>query len=205
MAQDSIESFKVGTHTVHIHQDTDPESPREWDNLGTMVCFHNRYNLGDKHNYRSEDFTGFGEIAEQFEKDHGPCIILSLYLYDHSGITMRCSPFTCPWDSGQVGLYYIPLSKIRSEYSVKRVSAKLRERVTGYLENEVSIYDDYLTGSVYGFVVEDAEGEHIDSCWSFYGFEDCKEQGHASAEHYERKNCTPPIPGLESCGEKVAA
>lgn len=36
---------------VLIQWDEYPESPREWDNLGTMVCFHNRYRLGDKHNY----------------------------------------------------------------------------------------------------------------------------------------------------------
>lgn len=34
-------------YTIEIRQDELAGSPREWDNLGTMVCFHRRYNLGD--------------------------------------------------------------------------------------------------------------------------------------------------------------
>ena len=30
-------------------------------------------------------------------------VFLPLYLFDHSGITMNTSGFSCPWDSGQVG------------------------------------------------------------------------------------------------------
>lgn len=36
---------------IRIEEDTDAESPRNWDNLGTMACWHRRYNLGDKHSY----------------------------------------------------------------------------------------------------------------------------------------------------------
>lgn len=40
-----------GTKTAVILQDTDPQNPRDpgWqENLGSMVCWHKRYNLGDK-------------------------------------------------------------------------------------------------------------------------------------------------------------
>ena len=33
---------------IRIEQDDTTESPREWDNLGTMVCWHGRYDLGDE-------------------------------------------------------------------------------------------------------------------------------------------------------------
>ena len=33
--------------TIDVHQDPEPESPRDWCNLGTMVCDHRRYKLGD--------------------------------------------------------------------------------------------------------------------------------------------------------------
>jgi len=36
---------------LEIEQDSSPESPRTWDNLGTMVCFHKRYDLGDDNDY----------------------------------------------------------------------------------------------------------------------------------------------------------
>ena len=34
-------------YTIAIDYDSDPSNPREWDNFGTMVCFHRRYALGD--------------------------------------------------------------------------------------------------------------------------------------------------------------
>jgi len=34
-------------HTIHIYLDEPTESPREWDNLGTMICWHRNYTLGD--------------------------------------------------------------------------------------------------------------------------------------------------------------
>lgn len=33
---------------------------------------------------------------------------------------------------------------------------------------EVQVYDYYICGDVYGFVIE-KDGEQIDSCWGFYG------------------------------------
>ncbi len=38
-------------YQLRIAHDEDCESPRNWDNLGTMACWHRRYNLGDKHEF----------------------------------------------------------------------------------------------------------------------------------------------------------
>jgi hypothetical protein len=40
---------------LKVFYDEDAESTRKWDNLGTMVCWHRRYNLGDKHTYGSPE------------------------------------------------------------------------------------------------------------------------------------------------------
>lgn len=166
--ENEVESFDVSGLTVRIVQDTDAESPRENDNLGTMICWHRNYILGD---YTNKDlpYDSPSDFQEWVDKDKETAIVLPLYLYDHSGITMSCSPFSCPWDSGQIGYIYITKEKIRKEYSVKKITKKLLERVTGYLVSEVKEYDDYLTGQCYGYVIEDEDGEHIDSCWGFIG------------------------------------
>lgn len=36
-----------------IYQDPDAESPREWCNLGTLICWHRRYRLDDNHRFDS--------------------------------------------------------------------------------------------------------------------------------------------------------
>ena len=99
------------------------EDPREWDNLSTMVCWHRRYNLGDKH-----DFNDVHEMLEdlayqagiKYDEDINTpnlmtklapyYLIKPLYLYDHSGISMSTSdgyPYNDRWDAGVVGFAYI--------------------------------------------------------------------------------------------------
>ena len=164
-----LETVDHYSHSIEIHQDDDPSNPREDDNLGTMVCFHNRYNLGDTdHGYNFNNYDSWSELKEAILKDNPKAIILPIYMYDHSGITINTTGFTCNWDSGQIGFIFISREKIREEYSVKNISAKRRAKVATYLEGEVETYDKYLRGEIYGFVVKDSTGEEIDSCWGYY-------------------------------------
>ncbi|WP_299733418.1 hypothetical protein [uncultured Tateyamaria sp.] len=165
-------------HTIKIIHDPDPENPRDYDNLGTMVCWHHRYNLGDKHHHDDPrelltelcdlDSDTALSMNDLFTRAEKRAVILPLYLYDHSGITMNTTGFHCPWDSGQVGYIYVTLADIRKEYSVTRVSQKLRCKIADHLRQEVQTYDHYLTRNCYGFVVEKDDDE-IASCWGFLG------------------------------------
>jgi hypothetical protein len=86
---------------------------------------------------------------------------------------MNTSGFSCPWDSGQVGFIYISLEKAREEYNWKRITKERREFLEKILRAEVTEYDYYLTGSVYGFNItrEDEDEEvYVDSCWGFFGY-----------------------------------
>ena len=125
------------------------DNPRSWDNLGKMVCFHGRYDLGDDHNYNHNDYNGWEEMKNAIIKENDVCVILPLYLYDHSGITMNTTGFSCPWDSGQVGWTFVSKKKVREEYGVKRISQELIEKVTEVLVGEVKTFDMYLTGELY--------------------------------------------------------
>ena len=49
----NIKTYQHKGYTVEIHTDDDAESPREWDNLAKLFCFHGRYNLGDENPYIS--------------------------------------------------------------------------------------------------------------------------------------------------------
>lgn len=183
-----VETETVGKYRIDIIQDTDPESPRTWDNLGTMVCFHSKYDLGDKHDYDHRDYSSWEEMKEDIIKRENVGVILPLFLYDHSGITMNTTGFSCRWDSGQVGFIFISKEKIRKEYGVKRISKKMLDRVKGYLVGEIETYDQYLVGDVYGYRITDTEtNEELDSCWGFYGSDYCMEEGKGIVDYYLEK------------------
>jgi hypothetical protein len=155
---------------LRIVQDDSPMNPRQWDNMGTMICFHRRYTLGDDHEFAVDDYSGWNELREGILKKFGKdSEILPLYLYDHSGITMNTTGFSCPWDSGQVGFIVASANDIRDTYGVKRLTAKQRRKAIDRLQCEVKTYDEYLTGEVYGYVLENDEGEEEDSCYGFFG------------------------------------
>lgn len=172
-----FEESKNG-HTIKIYYDEDAESPRDYHNLGTLICDHSRYTLGDKHSFGGGrefllDLLGLDEdceldVDQLLERAQKYAVILPVYLYDHSGLVMNTTGFHCPWDSGQIGFIHATLKAVRTEYSVQRVSAKLRKNVSKALAQEVVIYSDYIGGNAYGYVVE-REDEEVESCWGFIG------------------------------------
>lgn len=93
-------------------------------------------------------------------------VILPLYLYDHSGITMNTRGFHCPWDSGQVGCIYASYDEVKENYG--SCSSENVDKAHELLQGEVETYDYYIRGNCYGFTLE-CDGEEIDSCWGFLG------------------------------------
>lgn len=165
--ESAIETTEYRDYKIEVHLDQYPESPREWDNLGTMVCWHGRYDLGDKHDFASpQDFQEWAESQN--------IVILALYLYDHGIVGMSTESFVgralhAEWDSGQVGYIYVTAEKLCKEYQKQRVSRKLREHAAEVLKGEVSTYNDFLSGAVYAYVLRDPNGEVAASCYGFYG------------------------------------
>ena len=149
----------------------DCDSPRGWDNLGTMITWHSRYNLGDEQPRQSPS-----EWLEQYKRDNPTAVILPLYLYDHSGITIKTTPFSCYWDSGQVGYIYTTLERAREfGHSWKRLTAERREKLENWLDNEVKEYDQFLRGEVYCFKVLDDDGDEVDSGFGYYDRDECEQ------------------------------
>lgn len=214
----SIEEIEYRGHTIKIYLDDAPESPREWDNLGTMLCSHKRYNLGDEqiddwyisHADSWEDALALyiwneyfisateGTVPDRafFDKmykvdaedewvyleyedvpnEEGMRLLwnwmvqnmafLPLYMYDHSGITINTTGFSCLWDSRQVGYIYVAPDKIKKEYG--EVTPDTIKKAENVLRKEAEIYDDYVTGAVYGYSIDDGD---IGGCWGFYGYD----------------------------------
>lgn len=171
----TYDTIKYKHCTIRIETDDNPESPRDWDNLGEMVCWHRHYKLGD--DQPAED-------PQEWYAAHRDDIaaIRELFLYDHSGLTMQTGPFSCPWDSGPVGYIWMSKERAFKEYSRKKLTKSFQAKLEKILDQEVQTYDDYLTGSVYGFICEGPDGEQIDSCWGFYGYDETQEGSYMVSE-----------------------
>ena len=110
-----------------------------------------------------------------------------MYLYDHSGITISTSSFNDRWDSGRIGFIFV------SKYKIKKEGID-ETKVEEYLKGEVSTYDQYLTGDVWGYQVYeittcslgDEHKNEVESCYGFYGHDDCESEGKSVIQHLEK-------------------
>ena len=161
-------TIKKDNIRLEIKQDLYPTSPREDDNLAIMTCFHKRYNLGDEHNYKLSDFESWEQLKKQIIKAENPICIKPLYIYNHSSVTISTTPFSCRWDSGQIGFIYIRKKDMLEEFGGKRSSKKLKSKAEKIIDNEVEVYDQYLNGEVFYFELYVNENL-IDSCSGFLG------------------------------------
>jgi len=179
---DAIDTFKHGTLTVKIFPDDCGESPREWDNLGKIVHWHRRYDFGERLTVHPDAWL------KSLPKGS---VVVKIGLLDHSGLHIWAGggahwSDSAGWDSGTVGFIYATPEMIKEAYNVKRVTPAKRLVVEKVLEGEIKTFDQFLSGDVYGYVVEDSDGNQLESCWGYYGVDECKAKAKSMAECCER-------------------
>jgi len=169
MKNNPFKSLSYKNFNIDIYNDSNPENPRNWESLSKMIFFHKKYILGDKHEYKTNDYSGWDELEKGIKSKEDIAIILPVYMYDHSGLTISTKPFSCPYDSGQIGYIIVTKSSIRRWFDVKKITKAILEKAQKNLEIDIKTYDSYLRGDVFGYVIKEGE-EEIDSCWGYFGY-----------------------------------
>ncbi len=212
-----VERIKHEGLVAIIEYSEDTYDPRkDCEQLAVFYCWHRRYKLGDQQpEERGRDWLLW--LAQSFVKNLNPdhindenlnkllekhCVMMPLYLYDHSGITMSCGPFGCSWDSGQVGWAVISRkaafdnwsatawdqmvpSAIWDEKEKKAIKGELsvRDYSKRLIEAEVKEYAQFLEGEVYDYRIEDAEGCELgEGERGLFGFDYAREEALAAVK-----------------------
>jgi len=169
--EDVIETLDLGNGIKsHIVYDTDPIDIREdTDNLGYIVSFANRYNFSDDDapKLKQDDFSSWDDVEKYLKKYYKATVILPVYKYEHGNIRLSTSdgyPFNDRWDSCQIGFIYTTEER-RKKLGVKRS----REEIKKQLSDEIQDYSDYISGDIYGYIIEDESGDVLDSCFGYIG------------------------------------
>jgi len=139
------------------------------DDFGTFVAWHQRRNLG------KVNAPSHSSFLQNLPRD---ALRIPIFIYEHGGFVLSTTPFSCPWDSGQVGVWvFTPkdLARIYGE-DTEESRKKAREGV----EAQIKYMNDVFCGNVWYFEIEDFDGETADSCGMFVGIEEALE---AMKEH----------------------
>ena len=100
-------------------------------------------------------------ISAEFDKHY---LSLPVYLFDHSGVSLGTSAYSCRWDSGQVGFICLPKKSVPNHFNGTIECAQAA--ALDCLEVEIGELSMYMGGSVYCLDVESvdfvnvSEGEH---------------------------------------------
>lgn len=146
------------TYTVRIEQDEIVEYPYEFDDTFTLYSNH-RYFSPDKH-AMEELFNDEGNLPtlEQLNLSRSDYDHFRIYSYEHGMMTVSASPFSCPWDSGLLGIVSVRKDAVNDTKEA--------------FKNYVKTLDQLLQGDVYAFIVEDEMGESVDACGGFFGHDE---------------------------------
>jgi hypothetical protein len=155
-------AFTVGAYTVEIVQDDDAQSPAEWadkDGAFAVSAMRSYWTPGNPLGVRTTDLP---ETREDFEEEHAAEYwTFPVRAYVHSGVSLSlgsAGQFGCMFDSGFAGWVLVARSSWPDAEAAERAA-----------ESVVNEWNDYLSGNVYGFVVRDADGDTVDSCYGYTG------------------------------------
>lgn len=136
---------------VKIVPDESSFDPREdFSNLGRMFCAHRRHSLGDER-LTDEMFEDLRQRYKDNDNNEDE-VILPLYLFDHSGLSMSTHDFRDPWDSGFVGFIVADKTDWKNFHGEDTPWDK--EKAKMQLLGEVKTYDRFLRGEVYRTTIE---------------------------------------------------
>lgn len=169
-----------------VHDDSATNPYTKWDMLGKLYCVRGaRHNtLGaDECNNRNEcmrdlcrcDIPQYVYLyvagwAVDDKRAHERLVKAFNAEYDYYSVSFdRYSGRLCwrdareGWEDGDEFLYCI------SKADACKAGLKSRKRAMEVLAGELKSISYYAEGSVYGFVIETPDGDHVDSCFGFYG------------------------------------
>lgn len=193
-------------YRLFIEQDEDAGNPRqEFDNAGILISWSGDYHSPDKKDCMPT-LRGWSDCSESYDvlrpvrlteadrdgrngtwpelvaelQDNGQYIILPLH-HGRDGLT-ETNGFTN-------GYACMSRETILKEWGKPggRVTQKALDAALRYLRGEIQEYNSWANGEVYALYIDrlidgeegdcDGDGEIIDSCGGFYGYEYAREEG----------------------------
>lgn len=182
---DTIEEKRIGNYLIEIFPDESDDSPNDWGDEERFLVFdHRQFYVERKGFDPREIFMNGGKVKGFF--------VFNCYAYIHSGVALSVGDHSFPdarWDVSSTGYWLVKREK----------GTWTRDAAFKAAQSLCDTWNQYLSGDVYGFKVSkittcDKGHEHeeeIESCWGFYGQEECMKEAESIVEFeikYENEN-----------------
>lgn len=150
---------------IKIYQDDDCESPTAWGDNNVFLCAYHRdfWIEAPSDKFKDRIFTK-DEVIEIAQKNykHKDYFVFPIEAYIHGGVSLALSTEgnfpDRQFDVSQIGAIFIKKTEFKTKDKARHCAIGL-----------INTWNDYLSSNVFGYIIEDNQGNHLESCWSFYG------------------------------------
>ena len=113
-----------------------------------------------------------GRAEKWFNANYHVCAISR---YEHDNVLYSRGAPTCRWDSGYVG------------FAITEVSSMSEDDFSRVVDSELEDLTYWANGDAYAVVVEDAAGDHVESCGGYLRYKAAEEAFDEYCKEYENK------------------
>ena len=168
------ETIEYKDYTIEKHYDFAPENPFEdWDAMGK---FYHWKDHGQDELLKYCELLGYDpDTREEIGKEHPDAVRIDKY--EHSGVSYSVSGegYYCRWDTSSTWAVWFPDDCLKEDLTRFKTKAKRRARCIELARQACKLFNQWANGEVYGYKTIDPEGNELDSCWGFYGYESIDE------------------------------
>lgn len=218
---EEFDSIERAGYTAKLFHDHDASSPDDWDTFGKIAYSDSR--IGWNTDGLPSDPYGTGIFVVDCSMCDGDGALHDVANGKHAGMCPKCQGdgyvvdgmSACRALHGDV-VAVLPIYANDGPYTILHVvddwedangwifatqetadmTGVPAEKYEEALRQDLETWNTYLSGDVYGIVVEDADGREVDSCWGFYGLDYAREEA-ASMLDIEPVRLLEKFPGLK--------
>lgn len=167
---------------IELGYDECAETPRFWDNLGTILIHPNKAHwvAGDDEIIDMDIPKGDSPythaqrlVKYQLGLDPKDVIIYPITKHEHGNVSLSLGSQT-GWDSGIIGFVYVSRDKLRGWYPFKRLSKKRLDKLEAVFQEELDLLSAWINGESYAYCISkvtyhkgEEQRETLASCRGF--------------------------------------
>lgn len=189
---EAYDTWTRGSFDVSIHLDHDARNPLEaFDPMGKFIVTGSTRNYSGLGTAQLEDYGLFQSYGSYFhitpcnteievDEDDVPAMLEKLT----GGVVYQVTLQGYSQSEWAEGLFVVTRDELIEEYGADargRLRTDAKRKARKYLEGQAEELKNYFSGDVFGYVIEH-DGEHIDSCWGFYGIEHVTEAANEAVD-----------------------
>ena len=151
-----LEEYSKGNYLGRLYHDEFAECPLDYEYIDSV-----KFITLERNTTLNRTALQSVHDVEQFLLANPNWLSFQLYKYEHSGIIYAITPFSCQWDSGQVGYVLVNKSSFKGydNDQLEEIAHQTCKTITQWLSGDVYHYEIYDTTTM----------EVIDSCSGVYG------------------------------------